>query len=128
MSTQPVGAPTTGIMFGAGQAITVSRPGEKPNPYNPGESVADWEAVTEFTVYGFIAVATWADNTSSDDARIIGDATLTVPMPEVDIRHGDKIVGPDGVAWRVEGHPRRNMSPFTGWQPTLEAALVAWEA
>lgn len=127
-ATAPTGDANAGVFFQAAQEITITRPGTKPNPYNPAESIPDWENATMTSVYGFIAVGTWNDNTTSNEARLTGAATLTITSPNADVQHGDKITGPDGAVWRIEGHPRSNINPFTGWQPTTEANLTAWEA
>lgn len=40
-----------------------------------------------------------------------------------DIRTDDTITDPDGVTWHVWGVPTQLSSPFTGWQPGMQAQL-----
>lgn len=52
-------------------------------------------------------------------------AVLTIPDTSLDIRVGDMVrtVPDDGRRWRVRGFPSKDVNPFTGWQPTIEATL-----
>ena len=106
------------------ETFTISRPRETADPYNPDTTVTDWSQPTTFTVNGFMASQTSAEQAGEPgQERLVTRRVLTVPDPDAGIQRGDRVTGPDGRTFEVEGYTARDMNPFTGWRPTLVCQL-----
>lgn len=105
----------------------VIRPGVKPDPYTPGGTIPDWDNTTEATVAGFLSHDTTAEAPDLNRASLNEAAILTIPGPDADIARGDRVRDTDGREWQVDGHPRRDINPFTGWAPSTAVRLQRWE-
>lgn len=122
---------TVGDMLSAGElmpcAATVrrTRPGSRPDPYNPDRTVEDWDHPDVAELRGFVASSSSSELPDGAREEVSSSAVLTVADPLADVRRGDVIeaVPADGRRWRVVGFPATDASPFTGWRPTLEATL-----
>lgn len=104
------------------------RAGRKPDPYDPGQQIEDWDHPDELRLRGALASSS---STRTPDAlrdQTSSTAYLTVNDPLADVRVGDRIRADpdDGRKWEVSGFPSKDVNAFTGWQPTLEIALSEW--
>lgn len=101
------------------------RPREKPDPYNPDRTNADWSDPERVEIPGFIASGSSTEVTDGARQEVTSTATLTLPDRAADVKVGDRIepVPADGRLWRVTGFPARDRSPFTKWGPTTECTL-----
>lgn len=100
------------------------RAGQKADPYNPDRTVDDWDDPERIEFPGFISSSTSTETGDAAREETVSAAVLTCE-PGTDVQKGDRIesVPSDGRLWRVTGFPSQDTSPFTGWQPTLEAEL-----
>lgn len=95
------------------------------NPYNPAATAKDWSQPQELSLSGALAASSSTRTPDGLDTATTTRAVLTVFDPSTDIRVGDRIRADpdDGTLWQVTGVPARDLSPFTGWQPTAEIQL-----
>lgn len=96
------------------------------NPYTRkpgGSNKAQRLARIEFN--GFLASSSSTRTAQQVGTETTSTAVLTVLDPTVDLQVGDMVeaLPADGRRWVVDGFPARDVSPFSGWQPTLEATL-----
>lgn len=96
------------------------------NPYTrkPGSSnKAKRPARIEFN--GFLASSSSTRIAQQAGTETTSTAVLTVLDPTLDLQVGDRVetLPADGRRWVVDGFPAHDISPFSGWQPTLEATL-----
>lgn len=96
------------------------------NPYTrgPGNSnKAKRSARIAFN--GFLASSSSTRTAQQVGTETTSVAVLTVLDPTLDLRIGDRVetLPADGRRWVVDGFPAHDISPFSGWQPTLEATL-----
>lgn len=112
-------------MPGAWGPVKVSRPGRKPDPFNPARDLDDWDSAESRVMPGFIASSSSVETADGARSRVGSSAVLTCPDPSADVRRGDGVerVPSDGRRWRVTGFPSADASPFTGFRPTLAADL-----
>ena len=124
MSTAAEIASSATFMSMAGR-IRRLRAKEKENPYNPARPVADWDDLDVIELEGFISSSTSMETPDGARDQTSSTAYLTIADPSADVRRGDRIetLPYDGRRWEVTGFPSTDASPFTGWQPTLEATL-----
>lgn len=94
------------------------------DPYDPDSStLGDWADTDDIQVNGALASL---KSTEQDDAvrsEVLSTAQFVSDSPDLDVRRGDRLLASDGRKWNVVGYPTRDMNAFTGWQPTLVAAL-----
>lgn len=96
------------------------------NPYTRkpgGSNKAQRLARIEFT--GFLSSSSSTRTAQQVGTETTSTAVLTVLDPTLDLRVGDMVeaLPADGRRWIVDGFPAHDISPFSGWQPTLEATL-----
>lgn len=96
------------------------------NPYTrkPGsQNKAHRLARIEFN--GFLASSSSTRTAQQVGTETTSMAVLTVLDPTLDLQVGDTVetLPADGRRWVVDGFPAHDISPFSGWQPTLEATL-----
>ena len=96
------------------------------NPYTRrpgGQNKAQRLARIAFN--GFLASSSSTRAAQQVGTETISTAVLTVLDPTVDLQVGDTVetLPADGRRWVVDGFPAHDVSPFSGWQPTLEATL-----
>ncbi|MEE8667423.1 MAG: hypothetical protein SOI13_04360 [Bifidobacterium mongoliense] len=95
------------------------------DPYDPTNvTIGDWSDPDILPVSGYVHTVTSSEQ--ADDAsrsEVISTAEFVTDDTHADIKRGDRIVSGDGRKWTVQGFPARDRNPFTGWQPTLVAAL-----
>ena len=74
---------------------------------------------------GFLASSSSTRTAQQVGTETTSMAVLTVLDPTLDLQVGDTVeaLPADGRRWIVDGFPARDISPFSGWQPTLEATL-----
>jgi hypothetical protein len=63
-----------------------------------------------------------AENETFERDTVRASTVLFAPVGS-DIRVNDTVVLDDGTVWHVWGLPTEFSSPFTGWQPGLQAPL-----
>lgn len=108
------------------ETVTVERPG---GTDRYGDSLP---AATR-TVAGCIFAPRSSAEGSALGGRVLGTPNTVITgitgyLPaDAAITATDVIVRPDGTRWQVEGEPGLWASPFTGWSPGLEVALVRVE-
>ena len=124
-----VGDPASGIYMPNAALLTFSRAARVPDPYNPDETVEDWEHAATWQAPGFIATNS---RTTSQIEETVGRetsmATLTMPNPSAELKRGDHVTNIDGITYTVTETPAADQSPFTGWQPTRTATLEEWNS
>lgn len=106
------------------QAYTVRRPQLTIDEARETQEL-NYQDATEHTITGFlheIEDSITAVNGHIDEQE--RRAVFTCPA-KTDIRRHDLIIDGQDV-WLVDEQPNKEASPFTGWQPTVEARLVAW--
>lgn len=95
-----------------------------PDPYNPDSPIASgWDQAETSTVYGALASRTSMEEPDPVRAEAVSTAELILDDSAADVQRGDRIKAPDGRLWDVQGYPHADVSPFTGWQPTLVCDL-----
>ena len=72
---------------------------------------------------GALASLTSVEQEDAVRSEVLSTARFVSDSPNVDVRRGDRLLASDGRKWNVVGYPTRDMNAFTGWQPTLVAAL-----
>lgn len=96
------------------------------NPYTrrPGGSNKA-RRLERVTFNGFLASSSSTRIAQQAGTETTSVAVLTVLDPTLDLQVGDTVVAlpADGRRWVVDGFPAHDVSPFSGWQPTLEATL-----
>lgn len=77
------------------------------------------------TFNGFLASSSSTRVAQQVGTETTSTAVLTVLDPTLDLQVGDTVeaLPADGRRWVVDGFPAHDISPFSGWQPTLEATL-----
>lgn len=113
----------SGFIMPVLQEITRRRAALVADPYDPESTVEDWEHPDQVTLHGYVSSQASTEQTDPVRSQLITTKQLVVPDPTADIRRGDLILTEDGGRYRVQGIPTRDMSPFTGWQPTVVANL-----
>lgn len=96
------------------------------NPYTRGPgSSNEAKRPARIAFSGFLASSSSTRTPQQNGTVTTSTAVLTVLDPTLDLRVGDQIVTlpADGRRWVVDGFPAHDVSPFSGWQPTLEAQL-----
>lgn len=109
--------------FGAPQKVQRQRAGLAPNPITGDMVRSDWQNPE------VIDLEDAAIDRSSTSA--VDDATRTSALEarslfcpgDADVQFGDRIVGPDGEVYGIDGIPDRAVNPFTGWAPPMEVPL-----
>jgi hypothetical protein len=95
------------------------------DPYDPENvTIGDWSDPDTIPINGYVHTVTSSEQ--SDDAtrsEVVSTAEFVTDDLAADIKRGDRIVCSDGRKWTVQGFPAHDKNPFTGWQPTLVAAL-----
>lgn len=96
------------------------------NPYTRrpgGQNKAKRPA--RITFNGFLASSSSTRTPQQVGTETVSTAVLTVLDPTLDLQVGDTVetLPADGRRWVVDGFPAHDVSPFSGWQPTLEATL-----
>ena len=99
------------------------RAGTKPDPYDPDSVVEDWTNPTPLAVRGYLSSQSTLEQPDEVRSELQRTDQLIIPDASVDIRRGDRIEGAGG-RWVVQGLPKVDRSPFTGWQPTLACNLL----
>lgn len=105
----------------------VSRPGTKPDPYNPDRVIeTGYQQIGE--IRGYLASRKSSEMTDRvrDPGRTRTESVsqLVIPDPDADVRIRDRINDPTrNRIWLVTGFPAADRNPFTGWHPTLVAEL-----
>jgi hypothetical protein len=108
-----------GFGFSHVSTFTRRRAGQKTNPYDPDETVEDWDNAEELGFEGYWASQSSLEQSDAVRAQIVTTKQIVITEPDFDIRAGDRVVAPGGGTYRVTGFPGADMNPFTGWQPTL---------
>ena len=114
------------MWFGSPQDVKRKRAGLRYDPISDSETRSDWEHPE---VIDLEDAAVDVSSTSR-----VGDATRTSALEarslycpaEADVQYGDRIVGPDGVEYEIDGIPDRVRNPFTEWVPPMEVPLRRW--
>ena len=99
-----------------------------PSPYNPSDTVEDWDLSEELEFQG---VLTQSSSTRTVDGLREQTGTsgyITSNDPALDVRAGDRIlaVPDDGRRWEVSADPSRDVNAFTGFSPTIEIPITEW--
>lgn len=98
-----------------------------PDPYDPdSKGVPDWSKPQILEFEGFLTESTTSINSDGVRGQVYTGAMLTVTDPALDVQVGDRIRQGKQI-WQVSGRPSRDLSPFTGWQPTLEIPLENYQ-
>lgn len=111
-----------GFTMGYLQDFSLYRPMLKPDPYNP-DALIETSETEQLTISGYLYTGGSSEQTQQPRTQIVSTASLIIPNPSANIRRGDHIEDGTGRRWRVTGFPATDVNPFTGWQPTLVAAL-----
>jgi phosphatidylserine decarboxylase len=94
------------------------------DPYDPDSStLGDWTDTDDLQVNGALASLTSTEQDDAVRSEVLSTAQFVSDIPDLDVRRGDRLLASDGRKWNVVGYPTRDMNAFTGWQPTLVAAL-----
>jgi hypothetical protein len=96
------------------------------NPYTRRASKPNKAArLARIEFNGFLASSSSTRIAQQVGTETTSTAVLTVLDPTLDLRVGDTVeaLPADGRRWVVDGFPAKDVSPFSGWQPTLEATL-----
>ena len=94
------------------------------DPYDPDSvTLGDWTETDDIQVDGALASLTSIEQDDAVRSEVLSTARFVSDSPNVDVRRGDRLLASDGRKWNVVGYPTRDMNAFTGWQPTLVAAL-----
>ena len=104
------------------------RAAKRPNPYNPADTVDDWDHPEELEFQGAL---TQSSSTRTPDGLREQTETsgyITCNNPNLDVRAGDRIqpIPDDGRRWTVTADPSRDVNAFTGSQPTIEIPISEW--
>lgn len=104
------------------------RAAKRPNPYNPADTVDDWDHPEELEFQGTL---TQSSSTRTPDGLREQTETsgyITCNNPNLDVRAGDRIqpIPDDGRRWTVSADPSRDVNAFTGSQPTIEIPISEW--
>lgn len=99
-----------------------------PSPYNPSDTVEDWDLSEELEFQG---VLTQSSSTRTVDGLREQTGTsgyITSNDPTLDIKAGDRIMATpdDGRRWEVSADPSRDVNAFTGFRPTIEIPIAEW--
>jgi hypothetical protein len=95
------------------------------DPYDPTNvTIGDWSDPDILPVSGYVHTVTSSEQPGDPSrSEVVSTAEFVTDDLKADIKRGDRIVSTDGRKWDVQGFPARDRNPFTGWQPTLVAAL-----
>lgn len=94
------------------------------DPYDPDTAtLGDWTDTDDIQVDGALASLTSTEQDDAVRSEVLSTAEFVTDDTHADIKRGDRIVSADGRKWTVQGFPAHDRNPFTGWQPTLVAAL-----
>ena len=94
------------------------------DPYDPDSStLGDWTDTDDIQVDGALASLTSTEQDNAARSEVLSTAKFVSDNPNIDVRRGDRLLASDGRKWNVVGYTTRDRNPFTGWQPTLVAAL-----
>lgn len=96
------------------------------NPYTHRSSRPNKAArLARIEFSGFLASSSSTRTAQQIGTETTSMAVLTVLDPTLDLQVGDTVetLPADGRRWVVDGFPAHDISPFSGWQPTLEATL-----
>jgi hypothetical protein len=107
--------------FDSASSFTRRRAGQKTNPYDPEETIEDWDNPDELTFEAYWASQSSLEQSDAVRAQIVTTKQIVIANPDFDIAAGDRVIAPDGGTYRVTGFPQADVNPFTGWRPTLVA-------
>ena len=94
------------------------------DPYDPDSStLGDWTDTDDIQVDGALASLTSVEQDDAVRSEVLSTAQFVSDNPTLDVKRGDRLLSSDGRKWNVVGYPTRDVNAFTGWQPTLVAAL-----
>ena len=106
-----------------------------PSPYNPSDTVEDWDHPEELEFQGALTQSSSTRTQSSSTRTVDGlreqtgtSGYITSNDPTLDIKGGDRIMATpdDGRRWEVSADPSRDVNAFTAFRPTIEIPITEW--
>ena len=106
-----------------------------PSPYNPSDTVEDWDHPEELEFQGALTQYSSTRTQSSSTRTVDGlreqtgtSGYITSNDPTLDIKAGDRIMATpdDGRRWEVSADPSRDVNAFTAFRPTIEIPITEW--
>lgn len=86
------------------------------------DQFGDLATATETSLRGVVIAPGSSTEVTGGQDTVTTAATLYAPAG-TDLVPTDRVRRADGTVWQVDGQPRVWRSPFTGWQPGVEAPL-----
>lgn len=104
------------------------RAAKRPSPYNPADTVDDWEQPETLEFSGALSQSSSTRTPDGLREQTETSGYITCNDPNVDIKAGDRIepVPADGHTWTVSADPSRDQNAFTGFRPTIEIPISEW--
>lgn len=104
------------------------RAAKRPSPYNPSDTVEDWEHPEELEFQGALTQSSSTRTVDGLREQTGTSGYITSNDPTLDIKAGDRIqaVPDDGRRWEVSADPSSDVNAFTGFRPTLEIPIAEW--
>lgn len=104
------------------------RAAKRPSPYNPSDTVEDWEHPEELEFQGALTQSSSTRTVDGLREQTGTSGYITSNDPTLDVRAGDRIlaVPDDGRRWEVSADPSRDVNAFTGFRPTIEIPITEW--
>lgn len=99
-----------------------------PSPYNPSDTVEDWDHPEELEFQGALTQSSSTRTVDGLREQTGTSGYITSNDPTLDVRAGDRIlaVPDDGRRWEVSADPSRDVNAFTGVRPTIEIPITEW--
>lgn len=99
-----------------------------PSPYNPSDTVEDWDHPEELEFQGALTQSSSTRTVDGLREQTGTSGYITSNDPTLDVRAGDRIlaVPDDGRRWEVSADPSRDVNAFTGFRPTIEIPITEW--
>lgn len=104
------------------------RAAKRPNPYNPADTVDDWDHPEELEFQGALTQSSSIRTPDGLREQTETSGYITCNNPNLDVRAVDRIqpIPDDGRRWTVSADPSRDVNAFTGSQPTIEIPISEW--
>lgn len=104
------------------------RASKRPSPYNPSDTVEDWDHPEELEFQGALTQSSSTRTVDGLREQTGTSGYITSNDPMLDVRAGDRIqaVPDDGRRWEVSADPSRDVNAFTGFRPTIEIPITEW--
>ena len=104
------------------------RAARHPSPYNPSDTVEDWDHPEELEFQGALTQSSSTRTVDGLREQTGTSGYITSNDPTLDIKAGDRIqlVPDDGRRWEVSADPSSDVNAFTAFRPTIEIPIAEW--